>query len=359
MTDRHSGSSGEGADVLAGARLDHVEFAVRDVRAATASLVDAYGLSLLGEYSDPSCRSVALGHDGLRIVLTEGLADDHPASGYVARHGDGVIDIALRVDDARAAYDTALRRGAQRAVPPVERSGRVRASVVAFGDVVHSFVEYPPGQGWTMSVGGPPALPATSGPTGLIGMDHFAVCVATGELEPLIHHYESVLGFGKVFENRIEVGEQVMNSIVVRNPAGDVTFTILEPHPESSAGQIDDFVKDNDGAGVQHIALRTDDIVRTVGTLRERGVAFLPTPAAYYDQLPQRLDPVGHSVEELREFDILADADHDGMLFQIFARSVHPRRTYFFEVIERRGARTFGAGNIKALYRAIEAARTG
>lgn len=201
------------------------------------------------------------------------------------------------------------------------------------------------------------AGPASPTPVVLETVDHFAVCVEAGRLEEVIAFYRTALGFEKIFEERILVGTQAMNSQVVRNAADDVTLTVIEPDSTAAPGQIDDFIRENGGAGVQHVAFGCDDIVKTVRILRDNGIEFLSTPGAYYDRLPGRVELVGHSVRELREQDVLADADHAGQLYQIFTRSTHPRRTLFFEVIERLGAETFGTNNIKALYEAIESER--
>jgi 4-hydroxymandelate synthase len=291
-------------------------------------------------------------------VLTQGSGEEHGVRAYVEAHGDGVADIALRTPDARAAFEESVARGARPVAEPTEHAGYVTATIGAFGDVVHTFVQRPPGTNRC-----PPGMTPTPADGHSAGdmsrLDHLAVCLPAGELQPTVEYYESALGFRKIFEERIVVGTQAMDSQVVQSVSGAVTLTLIEPDTSRDPGQIDEFVKEHGGAGVQHIALETADIVRTVTRLRERGVAFLTTPDAYYARLPQRLTLTGHTVEELRTLNILADADHDGQLFQIFTRSVHPRRTFFLEVIERRGARTFGSGNIKALYEAVELERNG
>jgi 4-hydroxymandelate synthase len=160
-----------------------------------------------------------------------------------------------------------------------------------------------------------------------------------------------------IFSEDIVVGAQSMISRVVQSSSGAVTFTLIEPDLSREPGQIDEFLKKHDGSGVQHIAYTSDDIVRSVGSMRSGGVEFLTTPGTYYTLLAERLTARRHTVEDLRDHDILMDEDHDGQLFQIFTRSVHPRRTLFMEVIERAGARTFGSGNIKALYEAVELQR--
>ena len=232
-------------------------------------------------------------------------------------------------------------------------AARGRVGVAAFGDVAHTFVR--PGELLTLCAGPAADTVAEPEPLALLdAIDHVAACVPAGELAPATRFYEDVLGFTEIFEEFIQVGDQAMNSRVVQSPAGGVTFTLLEPDERGMPGQLDDFLKAHDGAGVQHLALRTDDIATAVRTLSGRGVFFLSSPGSYYDDLEQRLGRVGVPVDTLRELNVLVDRDNEGELFQIFTRSTHPRRTFFVEVIERLGALTFGTANIKALYEAVE-----
>jgi 4-hydroxymandelate synthase len=343
---------------LNGLTVDHVEFYVTDASACAAEFVARYGFDIAArsDDADPIRRSVAVRQGRIVLVFTEGIADEHPASGYVQSHGDGVANIALRTGDARAALAKAVDGGARAIQDPVEVTGCVTASVAAFGDVVHTFVER---RNTSVPDHCPPGLAPVGSATGeLDKLDHFAVCLPAGELATTVAFYESALGFTKIFEERIVVGAQAMNSQVVQSASREVTLTLIEPDTSLEPGQIDHFVKEHGGAGVQHLAFATPDIVRSVARLRDRGVEFLNAPDAYYGLLTQRLNVSAHGVEELRDFDILVDSDHDGQLFQIFTRSTHPRRTFFMELIERRGAQTFGSGNIKALYEAVELERT-
>lgn len=331
--------------------LDHVRFCVADPDAAARELVGRYGFQIAAR----DLRTVALTQGEIGIALT-GPDEDDDAAAYVLEHGDGVADIALTTTDVQAAYEQAVANGARPVHPPAERAGCVVAAIAAFGDVVHTLIERPAhGTGrW------PPGLqpvPPPPGPAGLMKLDHFAVCLPAGELQPTVALYQTALGFRQIYAERIIVGDQAMNSQVVQNTAADVTLTLIEPDTTGQPGQIDQFVKNHGGAGVQHVAMLTPDIVHAVSTLRGLGVEFLTSPDAYYDLLAGRLTPTAHTVEELHDLNVLADSDHDGQLFQIFTRSTHPRRTFFFEVIERRGATTFGSGNIKALYEAVETER--
>jgi 4-hydroxymandelate synthase len=182
--------------------------------------------------------------------------------------------------------------------------------------------------------------------------------VPAGELNKTVRHYQEVFGFKQIFEERIIVGSQAMDSKVVQSRSGKVTFTIIEPDITCDPGQIDMFVESHGGAGIQHVAFLTDDITAAVGTIAERGVRFLNTPPSYYDALTARLGPIGVPMDALRELNILADRDHWGVMLQIFTESWHPRRTLFYELIDRRGARTFGSNNIQALYEAVEREQT-
>ncbi|GLY70042.1 4-hydroxyphenylpyruvate dioxygenase [Amycolatopsis taiwanensis] len=339
--------------------LDHVELYVDDVTGTAAALSDAYGFGTYAASGFPDGRvsdsySVALGTDRIRLVLRAAQTDDHPGRAYVRAHGDGVCDIAMRVDDVAATFAEAVRRGARPVAEPVAVDGMVTATIGGFGDVVHTLVQRPaevdprvlPGFAM-LDRPGPPGV-------GLHEMDHFAVCVEAGRLDDTVAYYERALGFEMIFTERITVGAQAMDSKVVQSAGGTVTLTILEPDPSASPGQIDDFLKSHRGPGVQHIAFTSENIVASVDALRDRGIELLATPDSYYDLVARRIELSKHSVAELRRLSILVDEDHDGQLFQIFARSAHPRRTFFFEIIERCGATTFGSGNIRALYEAVE-----
>ncbi len=343
-------------------RVEHVGFAVTDVAAEAAVLVDSYGFSVVAKADEvgatgaPVAQSIALAQNDIRLVLTQPLDDGHPAADYVDRHSDGVADIALRVSDATAAFDEAVARGATPVAAPSDRGdGVVVAAVRGFADVVHTLVQRPEG-GLDHAFPGMPSVTGPPGGTGgdLLDIDHFAVCVQPGGLPSAVEFYQRVFDFEEIYAERIVVGTQVMDSKVVQSRSGAVTLTMLAPDTSGTAGQIDEFLSNHGGSGVQHIAFATSDIVSSVRTLAARGVRFLATPAAYYERLANSLPEHRHSVAQLRDLNILADEDQDGQLFQIFARSVHPRKTFFFELIERVGASTFGSGNIRALYEAVK-----
>jgi 4-hydroxymandelate synthase len=347
--------------------IDHIECYVGDSIAAAQSLCTAYGFRVYGhggpDTGRPGQRSVLLGQGDIRMLLTSGLHKDDPASQFVARHGDGVAVIAFRTDSAATAYAEAVAAGGQGICQPRtwedDEASVVTAEVAGFGDVVYRLVERH-GQDTQFQPGAIEMEPAaayqeqSAGADLLRTIDHAAVCVPAGELEATIAFHEQVFGFTVTFQEYIEVGDQGMESKVVQSPSGGVTFTLIQPDLSRQAGQIDDFLAWHDGAGVQHVAFLTKDIVRAVRTIAGRGVEFAVTPSSYYDMLAGRLGTTDIPVDALRPLGILVDRDHWGQMYQIFAKSTHIRRTYFLELIDRHGARTFGTSNIPALYAAKE-----
>lgn len=348
------------ARVFENMTVDYVEFYVEEIEKNISWLVDGYGCAVRATSGDLSgkVRSIVVGQGDIDLVLTEPVEQDHPAAAYVERHGDGVANIGLRVPDAAGAFEQAVRGGARPVAPPVERNGVVTASIMGFGDVTHTFVQRPAGSAAHEAH----ELVAVPGDghdvgTGLLAVDHFAVVVEPGQIDDTVEFYQRALDFDLTLTERIEAGDQAMYIKVVQSKSRAVTLTLIESDGSMESGHIDDFLKDHGGAGVQHMALRTDDILATVSQIGERGVELLSTPDTYYTAVAERVVPDRHSVEELHALDILLDEDHEGQLYQIFAKSVHPRNTIFLEVIERAGASTFGSSNIKSLYEAVETQR--
>jgi 4-hydroxymandelate synthase len=345
--------------------IDHVELYVGDARQTAYYLCTAFGFRIIGQGGPETGladqRSLLLGHGEIRVVLTSGLSAEHPATEYVARHGDGVALVAFGTNDAAQVFTEAVAAGATALTPPQtyedDQTRVVVATVSGFGDVAHRLVERH-GPTEQFLPGGIEMLPAPTGSSAekdlLDVIDHVAICVPAGELASTAEFYRKVFGFSEIFAEYIEVGGQGMDSKVVQSPSRGVTFTLIEPDPTRTPGQIDDFLRWHAGAGVQHLAFRTNDIVAAVASFSARGVGFLATPGSYYDTLEERLGPVDVPVPALRELGVLVDSDHFGQLFQIFTQSMHVRRTLFLELIERHGALTFGSGNIKALYEAKE-----
>ncbi|QKN67399.1 4-hydroxyphenylpyruvate dioxygenase [Amycolatopsis sp. WAC 01375] len=330
--------------------IDQVEMYVADLEAAATGWRDRYDFSVVTTDRSEDHRSVTLRHAAITLVLTEPLSDRHPGATYLQTHGEGVADIALRTPDVAAAFAAAVKGGAEPIREPEKRGDSVvTATVSGFGDVVHTLIQSDATEEAVRGEGG----------VELGEIDHFAVCLDAGDLGPTVAFYERALGFKQIFEEHIVVGAQAMNSTVVQSLSGAVTLTLIEPDKTADPGQIDDFIKEHHGSGVQHIAFTSPDAVTAVKELSARGVEFLKTPDTYYDMLGERIELETHSLDDLRETKLLADEDHGGQLFQIFTASTHPRKTIFFEIIERQGAGTFGSSNIKALYEAVELERTG
>lgn len=352
--------------------IDHIELYVGDAKQSAFYLCNAFGFEVCGQGGPETGlvgqRSLLLRQGEIQVVLTTGLVADHPATEYVRRHGDGVAVVGIGVDDAAAAYRLLTERGAEPVSEPREHVGGgpsgddrvVIAEVSGFSDVTHRLVErhgspreFLPG---AIEITDPE--PHTDGKV-LRAIDHLAICVPVGGLTPTARYYVEVFGFEQIFEEYVEVGGQGMDSKVVQSPSGHVTFTLIEPDPERQPGQIDNFLTWHAGAGVQHVAFGTDDIVGAVGALSDKGVRFLGTPSTYYDTLEERVGHLDAPLDELRRLGVLVDRDHWGQLLQIFTESMHVRRTLFLEIIERRGALTFGSGNIKALYEAKQGELSG
>ncbi|QKW22907.1 VOC family protein [Kitasatospora sp. NA04385] len=323
--------------------IAYTELYVEDAHKYAAQLRDDWGFSLSEPARVAPGTTQVVAHQGsIRVLLTSAVETEHRVAAWVRRHGDGVAVIALRHTDAVAAA-AAAERALNAGGGCLDGAG----TVSGFGDLALRFV------------GADDLLPAGEPPVEgtLLSLDHVAIVVPGGQLAPSVDWAVHGLGFREIFREYVEVGDQAMDSRVVQSPCGTITFTLLEPDTSRASGQIDGFLEAHGGAGVQHLAYATGSITAAVRELAARGVAFLSTPGAYYEALESRLGPTAIPVTELRDTGVLVDRDHGGELFQIFARSTHPRRTFFLELVERRGAGTFGTANIKALYEAVERER--
>ncbi|MBM9509872.1 VOC family protein [Actinacidiphila acididurans] len=324
--------------------IAYVEFHCEDAHKYAARLRDDYGF-VIGEPPAPvrpGVTRLTARQGRIVLVLSSASTLDDPVAAFVRRHGDGAAVLAMLCEDEQDALAQA------RAAVAGGATALDATTVAGFGDLALRWT-------WPQD----PLLTA-EGPAAealLEEIDHLAVCVPAGELGPAVAFSQRALGFSMIFSEYLEIGAQAMNSQVVQSDCGGVTLTLLEPDTTREPGQIDRFLDAHGGAGVQHLAFRTEDVAAAVRTLAARGVAFLTTPGAYYDALPERLGDTQIPAEVLRELNLLVDQDHGGQLFQIFTRSTHPRNTYFQELIERRGAGTFGSANIKALYEAVERER--
>ncbi|HEY8987108.1 MAG TPA: 4-hydroxyphenylpyruvate dioxygenase [Streptomyces sp.] len=348
--------------------VDHVEFYVGDVFQAAHYYRTTYGFRVVAEASPltglAGARSLLLVHGGVRLVLTSALHDDHTAARFVRRHGDGVRDVALLSTDAVGDFERALSAGAEAVAGPRVFEGEdgrvVTATIAATNDLVHTFVERGDSSGpFLPGRYLPTAEAAPAGPGLFRSVDHFALCLRPGSLAAMVDFYQRALGLNHTYEEYIVVGGQAMDSKVVQDDTRSVTFTMVEPGTADRGGQLHGFLDAFGGPGVQHVAFGTDDIVHAAHELRDRGVEFLSTPADYYASLEERGIDVDFEARVLQELGLLVDRDEWGHLVQVFTRSPYARRTVFFELIQRIEARTFGGGNIRALYEAVERERSG
>jgi 4-hydroxyphenylpyruvate dioxygenase len=307
--------------------------------------------------------SYVLEQGDIRFVVSGALDAASPIAEHVRRHGDGVHDLAWMVDDATAIYEAAIARGAASVRPPwteTDEHGTLElAQIGSYGETVHTFVSRARYPGHLLEPGyGTENLPPTpvGPPVGLLKVDHVVGNVEKGKLDDWVRFYAEVLGFGQLVhfdDSQIATEYSALMSTVVWD-GSKIVMPINEPADGLRKSQIQEYVETYDGPGVQHIALRTYNIVATVQALRDRGVRFMRVPDTYYDEARERLSEFDLPWDELKRLNILADKDHEGYLLQIFTETITDRPTVFFEIIERRGAKGFGEGNFKALFEAIE-----
>jgi 4-hydroxymandelate synthase len=326
--------------------IEYVEIYASDERSAVEYFVSSFGFARVAECAGGGAHSSLLRQGAVQLVITAGRGTEE----FLEAHGDGVADIAFACDDAVQARDRAVAAGA-----PVIASGPGGLVVSGFFGVRHTLAarsvgsRVPAGRSW-VSLPRSPVRPAGH----IRLLDHVAVCVESGTLGECADFYAGGFGLARYSGEYVEVGEQGLDSVVVRSPSGGITFTVLEQDPVKKPGQIQGFLSRNDGPGVQHLAFLVDDIVSAVDEYSGRGVDFLRTPGPYYDMLAGRLPDIGEEIAGLRSANVLADRDEWGYLLQLFTRSPYQRNTMFYELVQRRGARGFGSANIKALYEAVE-----
>ncbi|HEX6288447.1 MAG TPA: 4-hydroxyphenylpyruvate dioxygenase [Herpetosiphonaceae bacterium] len=305
--------------------------------------------------------SYVLTQGDIRLVLTGSLDGNSPIAEHVKIHGDSVKDIAFEVDDATAVFEAAVRHGARPVLEPTVFEGQkgrvIKATIAAYGDTVHSFVQRNEYEGIFFPGYHKFSSALATEPTGLVEIDHVAVGIEPGQLDYWVDFYKKVLSFHEMLEEMISTEHSAMNSKVVEDSGQRIKFPLVEPAPSMSErkSQIEEYLHYHNGAGTQHLAFLTNDIVTTMRAWQARGIRFLRTPGAYYDLLEDRvgkLDPA--LMTNLRELSILVDRDDWGSLMQIFTKPVTSRPTMFLELIQRNGARGFGGGNIKALFQAVE-----
>ncbi len=344
---------------------DYIELFVGNAKQASLYYRAAFGFQLVG-YRGPETgvrdRASYLMQQGkIRFVLTTPLSADSPTAEHIKAHGDGVRDYALWVDDARAAYKTAVDRGAIPVQPPEvmrDDAGEVViAAIGTYGDTIHTLVERRNYKGLFLP-GFRAVTPHYRPPeVGLRYVDHCVGNVELGQMNRWVAYYADVMGFRNLitFDDKdISTEYSSLMSKVMANGNDRIKFPINEPASGKKKSQIEEYLDFYGGPGVQHLALATDDIIHTVTALREQGVEFLTIPTSYYDELQERVGKIDEPVDRLAELGILVDRDPDGYLLQIFTKPVEDRPTLFYEIIQRKGARSFGKGNFKALFEAIE-----
>ncbi|MBN8782855.1 MAG: 4-hydroxyphenylpyruvate dioxygenase [Sphingobacteriales bacterium SCN 48-20] len=345
---------------------DYVEFYVGNAKQAAHYYMSAFGFQALA-YAGPETgqrdrASYAVRQHKLTFVLTTPLYPDNAIADHIYKHGDGVKALSLRVPDARKAWEETTKRGAKSFMEPVvltDKDGEVVMSGIhTYGETVHLFIERKNYKGAFMpgyrSWSNPHFQPAD---TGLLYVDHCVGNVDWNQMNPWVKFYEEVMGFRNILsfdDEDISTEYSALMSKVMSSGNGFVKFPINEPAEGKKKSQVEEYLEFYRGEGVQHVALATNDIVRTVKDLMSRGVEFLKVPNTYYDDLLDRVGHIDEDLEPLKELGILVDRDNEGYLLQLFSKPVEDRPTLFFEIIQRKGAKSFGKGNFKALFEAIE-----
>ena len=355
-----------GTDFLPLYGTDYVEFYVGNAKQAAHFYMSAFGFQALA-YAGPETgvmdkASYAVRQNKLTIVLTTPLRTNNPIAEHIFKHGDGIKHIALMVDDATDAWKQTTNRGAENYLKPqtlTDNTGEMVISGISlYGDTAHLFIERKNYQGVFM-----PGFRSWNNPhfqptdTGLLYVDHCVGNVGWNQMNKWVKFYEDVMGFKNILsfdDEDISTEYSALMSKVMSNGNGFVKFPINEPAEGKKKSQVEEYLEFYDGAGVQHVAMATNDIVKTVKELMSRGVEFLKVPSSYYDDLLERVGHIDEDLEPLKELGILVDRDNEGYLLQLFSRPVEDRPTLFFEIIQRKGAKSFGKGNFKALFEAIE-----
>lgn len=342
---------------------DYVEFYVGNAKQAMHYLTKAFGFRAVAyaglETGSRDKVSYVLKQNHITFVVTGALTPDGPISEFVKLHGDGVKDVALRVDDCEQAFREAVSRGAVPVMEPTEfrdEHGTIKKAVIAtYGDNVHSFIERKQYSGPFLPGYVAYESPVEAEGTGLIGIDHIVGNVEV--MDEWVQYYQKVMGFTAVqnfSDEDISTEYSALMSKVMQNGTGRIKFPINEPAEGRRKSQIQEFLDFYRGPGVQHIALLTNDIIDTVSRLRANGVDFLHVPDTYYEELKDRVGEIDEDIDALRRLHILVDRDDEGYLLQLFSKPIVDRPTLFVEIIQRKGARGFGNGNFKALFESLE-----
>jgi len=344
--------------------IDHVEFYVNNAKQAAHYYQTMFGFELVGysglETGIRDRASYLLQQGNIRFVLTSSLVPNSAIAHHCQVHGDGVKDIAFSVENVENAYREAIKRGAKPAMEPTEYKDEngtiIRAAIFTYGETIHSFIDRKNYKGLFL----PSFIEKSDAQTQDVGLEFVDHCVGNvelGKMEDWVSYYRDVLGFTQYIhfdDNDIATEYSALMSKVMAGGRGRIKFPINEPADGQRKSQIQEYLDFYGGAGVQHLALITGDIVDTVTKLQANGVEFLTVPSTYYDELEERVGKIEENVADLKELGILVDRDDEGYLLQIFTKPVSDRPTLFFEIIQRKGARGFGVGNFKALFEAIE-----
>ncbi len=366
QTENAGAVSAQDTDFLPINGTDYVEFYVGNAKQCAHFYRSAFGFRLVA-YRGPETGtrdkvSYVLQQDKIRIVLTTPLQPDSPIAHHIALHGDGVKDIALWVDDAASAHRETVLRGAISVMTPTalqDQDGQICMSAIAtYGDTIHTFIERRNYSGIFL-----PGFrkvendDPVSRPVGLKYIDHMVGNVGWGQMNTWVNFYADVMGF-KLYQHfddkDISTEYSALMSKVMANGNGRIKFPINEPAVGKRKSQIEEYLDFYKGPGVQHIAMATDDIISTVSKLRNQGIEFLRVPNTYYEELSNRIGPIDERIETLASLGILVDRDDEGYMLQIFTKPVEDRPTLFYEIIQRKGSKSFGKGNFKALFEAIE-----
>ncbi|MGZ5445537.1 MAG: 4-hydroxyphenylpyruvate dioxygenase [Thermoanaerobaculia bacterium] len=344
-------------------RIHHVEFWVGNAKQAAFYYRKAFGFSQIAysglETGNRKFASYVLGQNKVRFVLSTPFDPEDAASEHIRRHGDGVRDIALLVEDADHAFHEAVKRGAEPVHEPrddQDEHGTIRrAAVRTYGDTIHSFISDAHYDGPFLP--GYTAAEIAGEPVGIAAVDHMVGNVELGAMNKWCEWYSKVMGFSRyiTFDDKdINTEYSALMSIVMSDDNKVVKFPINEPAAGKKKSQIQEYLEWYYGPGVQHVALLCGDVIETVSKLRDNGVEFLRVPDSYYDELPARVGTIDESLATLKDLGVLVDRDEEGYLLQIFTKPVQDRPTVFFEIIQRKGARGFGKGNFRALFESIE-----
>ncbi|QEC51054.1 4-hydroxyphenylpyruvate dioxygenase [Anseongella ginsenosidimutans] len=360
-----SGNEKAEPDFLPLLGTDHIEFYVGNAKQSAYYYQRAFGYRLTA-YAGPETglqgkASYLLEQGKIKLVLSSPLSPGSEIAEHVRLHGDGVKVLALTVEDAVSAFNETVRRGARPVHEPHRRQDSegevILSSIETYGSTIHTFVERKNYRGAFLPGFKALRRPALSAPAGLKYIDHCVGNVPLGEMNKWVRFYEDVMGFKLMitFDDKdISTEYSSLMSKVVSNGNGYIKFPINEPAEGKKRSQIEEYLDFYRGAGVQHLALATDDIIETVSSLRRRGVEFLQVPPGYYEDLEKRIGLIDEDLEALGALNILVDRDPEGYLLQIFTKPVQDRPTLFYEIIQRKGATSFGKGNFKALFEAIE-----